>query len=404
MVARGSGTGLSGRPSPAPTGILVSFERMNRILEIDIDNHVAVVQPGVTLEELDAGARPRTASSTRCSPASRAPRSAGNVATNAGGMRAVKYGVTRHHVLGLEAVLANGEVHPDRGQVREVLDRLRPHPAARSARRARWPWSTEATLKLHPRLGPRGHRARPLRHPRRGDPGGAPDRRQRDRPAHPRVRRHGHDGRHHRQRRPRPRDPRRRPAGALAYLVVVLESTDADRLDEDVERLGELLEELGALDVYVLPDQAGAQLIAARERAFFVAKAAGADDIVDVVVPRAVDPGLPGRGRRPGRSEHGALVTGCGHVGDGNVHLSVFQPDPSARHAAAARPSSAPASSSAVPSRASTASARRSGRTSSSSRTRSSWPSCDASRRAFDPHGILEPGHLLELTRVGSGP
>ena len=68
VTARGSGTGLSGGSVPRVDGILVSFERMNAILEIDTENHVAVVQPGVTLEELDrvtAG----TASCTRCSPA-----------------------------------------------------------------------------------------------------------------------------------------------------------------------------------------------------------------------------------------------------------------------------------------------------------------------------------------------
>ena len=53
----------------------------------------------------------------------------GNVATNAGGMRAVKYGVTRHQVLGLEAVLPSGRGDPQRRQVREGVDRLRPHPA-----------------------------------------------------------------------------------------------------------------------------------------------------------------------------------------------------------------------------------------------------------------------------------
>jgi glycolate oxidase len=93
-----------------------------------------------------------------------------------------------------------------------------------------------------------------------------------------------------------------------------------------------MLAGLGALDVYVLPPQAGAQLITARERAFFVAKASGADDIVDVVVPRAV---IPRYLAMVGvfAQEHEALVTGCGHVGDGNVHLSVFQPDAERRHA-----------------------------------------------------------------------
>ncbi len=92
------------------------------------------------------------------------------------------------------------------------------------------------------------------------------------------------------------------------------------------------LAELGALDVYVLPPSAGAGLIQARERAFYAAKAAGANDIVDAVVPRAAIPRYLAEVRRLAE-EHGALLAGCGHVGDGNVHLSVFQSDPGARSA-----------------------------------------------------------------------
>ena len=109
VTARGSGTGLSGGCVPSKGGILLSFERMNRILEIDTDNQVAVVQPGVTLAQLDEV----TAAHGLVYPVFPGESSAslgGNVATNAGGMRAVKYGVTRHQVLGLEAVLATGEV------------------------------------------------------------------------------------------------------------------------------------------------------------------------------------------------------------------------------------------------------------------------------------------------------
>ena len=84
--------------------------------------------------------------------------------------------------------------------------------------------------------------------------------------------------------------PRTSRSGPLAYLVVVLENHHQDRLEEDTQALAELIARLGALDVYVLPDQAGAQLIAARERAFWASKANGADDIVDVVVPRASIP------------------------------------------------------------------------------------------------------------------
>ena len=53
VTARGSGTGLSGAAAPGDTSILVSFERMNQVLEIDTENHIAVVQPGVSLDELD---------------------------------------------------------------------------------------------------------------------------------------------------------------------------------------------------------------------------------------------------------------------------------------------------------------------------------------------------------------
>jgi glycolate oxidase len=119
-------------------------------------------------------------------------------------------------------------------------------------------------------------------------------------------------------------------AAASAYLVIVLESTHEDRLEEDVGMLGELLEDLGAVDVYVLPAQAATQLISAREKAFFVAKAAGADDIVDVVVPRAAIPAYMTAVAAIAQ-DHEALITGCGHVGDGNVHLTVFQPDPARR-------------------------------------------------------------------------
>jgi glycolate oxidase len=118
---------------------------------------------------------------------------------------------------------------------------------------------------------------------------------------------------------------------AQAYLVVSLENTEADRVDEDIERLGGLLDELGAIDVYVLDGPAGHKLIEAREKAFWTAKAAGAHDIVDVVVPRNAMPEFLAVARKLAQ-ETGSGVAGCGHAGDGNVHLAVFQADPAIRH------------------------------------------------------------------------
>jgi glycolate oxidase len=119
-------------------------------------------------------------------------------------------------------------------------------------------------------------------------------------------------------------------AETVAYLVVVMESRSAERLDEDVHEVATQLADLGAVDVYVLPSQSGAALIQARERAFWSAKAAGADDIVDMVVPRAQ---IPAYLAKVGdlAQDTGSFIVGCGHAGDGNVHLSVYQGDAGVR-------------------------------------------------------------------------
>ncbi|MGH9081880.1 MAG: FAD-binding oxidoreductase, partial [Acidimicrobiales bacterium] len=109
VVARGSGTGLSGGCRPSGDAIVVAFDRMDRVLDVDTDNHVAVVQPGLTLARLDDALRP-AGLVYPVYPGEMSASLGGNVATNAGGMRAVRYGVTRHHVLGLEMVLPGGEV------------------------------------------------------------------------------------------------------------------------------------------------------------------------------------------------------------------------------------------------------------------------------------------------------
>ncbi len=109
---RGAGTGMSGGSVPRRGGLVLSFERMNRILEIDEANRVAVAEPGVITGDLQREAEsrglfypPDPASSNFCT-------LGGNVAECAGGLRAVKYGVTKDYVLGLEVVLPTGEIIP----------------------------------------------------------------------------------------------------------------------------------------------------------------------------------------------------------------------------------------------------------------------------------------------------
>jgi glycolate oxidase len=109
ITPRGSGTGLSGAATPVPGGIVVSFSRMNQLLRLDANDHVAVVQPGITLRELGEAL---ASSGLRYPvyPGELSGSLGGNVNTNAGGMRAVRHGVTRNHVLGLELVLIDGTV------------------------------------------------------------------------------------------------------------------------------------------------------------------------------------------------------------------------------------------------------------------------------------------------------
>jgi glycolate oxidase len=110
IVPRGAGTGMTGGSVPSRGGIILSFERMQRILEIDTENLNVLVEPGVIngrlqreLERRGLFYPPDPASMNFCT-------IGGNVAENAGGPRALKYGVTRDYVMGLEAVLSNGEI------------------------------------------------------------------------------------------------------------------------------------------------------------------------------------------------------------------------------------------------------------------------------------------------------
>ena len=328
VTPRGSGTGLSGAAIPRPGGLVISFERMNQILEIDTENHVAVVQPGVTLAALDAAA----AANGLVYPVFPGEMSAslgGTIATNAGGMRAVKYGVTRRHVLGVEAVLASGEVIRTGGKHVKVstgydLTQLLIGSEGTLA------LVTEATVRLYPRLPYPATLLAPFSSLAEVTA------------AVPRIVASGvgplmleyvdmltmaaiTQGENLDLGVPAPvRET------AQAYLIVVQEERNSGRLDADVAELAELLGEAGAADVYVLPSAAAHRLIEAREKAFWAAKRAGATDIVDTVVPRAAMAAFLGEVAQIA-AHSGQLVIGTGHAGDGNVHLALFEPDAAAR-------------------------------------------------------------------------
>ncbi len=330
LTPRGSGTGLSGACIPRANGVVVSFERMKRIVEIDTQNHMAVVEPGVTLEEINAAAAEHSLVYP-VFPGELSASLGGNVATNAGGMRAVKYGVTRHHVVGLEAVLATGEVIRCGGKLVKTatgydLTQLIIGSEGTLA------VITQVTLKLVPLLNHSATLLAPFETlndavgsiPSLLESGAAPllveyldqmtmmaitmqsgvslgiseDMQQK----------------------------------TQAYLLVVIEGRTQQRVDEDVELAGGVLAERGAMDVFLLPGSSGSQLVEAREQSFWAAKRAGASDVIDIVVPRASLPEYMQRVRDIAMS-HGTMIPGCGHAGDGNVHLAVFEQDADKRHA-----------------------------------------------------------------------
>jgi glycolate oxidase len=167
VTARGAGFGYVGGCVPARGGIALSLARMNRIKEISFGDAVAIVEPGVITADLKAAARaqnlfypPDPASMKDCT-------IGGNIATNAGGPRCLKYGVTRNYVIALEVVLANGDplktggrVHKNKtgfdliglfvgsegmlGVVTEITLRLLPLPPARATLSAAFAATTQA--------------------------------------------------------------------------------------------------------------------------------------------------------------------------------------------------------------------------------------------------------------------
>lgn len=110
FVGRGAGTGLSGGVIPRRGGIMISFARMNKILEIDLENERVVVEPGVVNLDVTLAVQGRKYFYAPDPSSQRACTIGGNVAENAGGPHTLAYGVTTNHVLGMEAVLPDGSV------------------------------------------------------------------------------------------------------------------------------------------------------------------------------------------------------------------------------------------------------------------------------------------------------
>jgi len=315
----GARTGLSGGALCVFGGIALSLERMNRILEIDERNLIAVVEAGCVTEVLQQEVE-RHGLYYAPDPASRGSCTiGGNIAENAGGPHAVKYGVTEDWVRGLDFVLPSGAIVRYGGKrlkdvtgynlvkvlcgsegtlavVTRAFLRLIPAPAYRRTLLA--PFSTiEAAAACVPaiffaRLMPAAIEFMERAAVEAAD---------------------AHIG------------TKTTREGAEAYVLIELDGNDERSLDRDAERAGEVCLDSGALDVF-LPEGAsrGDQLWRVRRAMGEAVKKLSTYREEDTVVPRSELPKLI-RGVREIAARHGVRAICYGHAGDGNVHVNVLK-------------------------------------------------------------------------------
>ncbi len=319
VTPRGSGVGYVGGCVPLQGGIALSLARMNRIKEINIADGLAVVEPGVITGELQRTVKeqgwfypPDPASLKECS-------LGGNIATNAGGPRCLKYGVTRPYVLGLEAVLmdgtilrAGGRCHKNKtgfdliglfvgsegllGIVTEITLRLIPHPPLRAMLSVGFASFAEAAAAVQAILGS-GHLPSALEIS--------------DRFTLQAARKHVGEA---------------VPDGEAHLLVEVDGQSEAVPLE--VASIKALLEQRGALKVATALGDAECEKFWQLRREFsYSLKATGLTKLnEDIVVPRGRLVELVSFAEQL-QADSGFPVACFGHAGDGNIHVNVMVQD-----------------------------------------------------------------------------
>ncbi|MDR3354892.1 MAG: FAD-binding oxidoreductase [Synergistaceae bacterium] len=322
VTPRGAGTGLSGGAVPALGGIVLSMERMNRIIEVDEINRTLTAEPGVITAEITKAAREHGMLYAGDPCSGDISFIGGNVAENAGGNKVIKYGATGAHVLGLEVVLPDGRVTAFGGKRRKdvtgydfirlivgsegtlavvtkiilnllplpkcVMDLLAPMPDIESAVRLAslvatksgvMPSSIEfmdrqSILNVEKFTG--------IEIPF--------------------------------------------SASAAAYLIIQVDGMEHEQLWRDAHRVGDVCVECGALEVFVGDDRN------ARDRIWEIRHLVAEEEWTismpllskeDIVIPCGAIPAfmdeLPGLAER-----HRASYNAYGHIGDGNIHMTVF--------------------------------------------------------------------------------
>ncbi len=396
VVPRGAGSGFSGGSVPYEGGVVMVTNRLNRILEIDTDNLAAVVEPGVitaefhkAVEEIGLFYPPDPASMAFST-------LGGNIAENAGGMRAVKYGVTKDYVMGLQVVLPTGEIIETGGKcVKDVVGynltqlfvgsegtlgvvtravlKLLPLPAAKNTLTAAFPAMPQAAETVSDIIK---NRIIPTtiefldQHSIRA------------------VEDYLHMG---------------LPGDAGALLLIEVDG-ETDEIDRKIHRVREVCERNGAREVRVATDKAEqAELWKARRSVTAsLMKIRPKKLNEDIAVPRARIPDILIRLDETAR-KHDVLIVNFGHAGDGHVHVTVlFDNDPASEKRAHAAVDDV-----------FRATVELGGRISGehgiglTKRKYMSW-CLDANviavmrrmKTLFDPHGILNPGKMFPATET----
>lgn len=317
VTTRGAGYGYVGGCVPMGGGIVLGLQQMNRIKEINEKDFVAVVEPGVITGDLQAAAQkqrlfypPDPASLKNCS-------LGGNIATNAGGPRCLKYGVTRHYVLGLEVVLANGDIvrcggrtHKNKtgfdlvglfvgsegllGVVTEATLRLLPLPPARAALSAGFRDMRAATKAIQAVF------------------------REGFLPAAVEV-----ADRFTLQAAREFRPDANFPPGQAHLLIEV--DGQAASVRGEVKALARVLEKMGATEVETATTETACEKLWDLRRAFSESlKATGLKKLnQDIVVPRGKIVELVAFAR--GLQKRSGFPIACfGHAGDGNIHVNIM--------------------------------------------------------------------------------
>ena len=321
VTPRGAGSGLSCGAVPVYGGIVLSLERMNRILEIDRESMVAVVEPGVVTNDINDAIEEHGLFYAGYPMSVELCFVGGNVAENAGGGRAIKYGVTGRYVLGLEVVLPTGEIVQLGGKrVKDVTGydlihlmvgsegtlgiftkitlRLLPRPTARAVLLVPFP-DTPTAIRAVPRVMTRG----------RIIPTSVEFMDQRSIEAA-----YDYTG----ERLPHP------DVGAM--LLIEIDGSSEQRVEHDMNSIIDLCLELGALDILVgnTPRDERRMWRPRQEMAEALKAICPVQSLEDIVVPMAQIPNLMPELDR--LSEDYDVVIPCyGHAGDGNLHATVVK-------------------------------------------------------------------------------